>query len=498
MKFGRKIIAVVLVMVFGLTVFLPSLQAGETPQQECYVLEEGTLINYEQGYSFAVPEGFALNDEFYPINLRLESKDTVVEIYQEDLKGNDGRIYISYTNKGIIDNETDYQNVKLSKKKNITTLSWNRKKLAKIENDKNYYLKIDITSKDMVHTILVKSTQPIEDDKQYIDRFSVTKKYSVIDQSYEKKVAAQRCFNAETQKLYDEVFKNSQELSWGIFHPQYMQDASLKQYEQEINREFDFLLWYVGFTESYNARKMGAVLQRAYMDGKTVEMTLQPVLEHEAGNELFRVLDGEYDAFLNDFAKAIVDFKHPVLFRFCNEMNGDWCEYSGYHMSLDTELYRELYRYVYSFFEKYQADNVIWVWNPNGKSFPNYKWNVEDMYYPGNDYVDVLGLTLYNTGNYYIGEEWSTFADLYTPLYNHCLEKYDMPFMITEFACARTGGDKEAWTREMLAQIDGYENIKIAIWWNSADIAANGEISRSYYINDTEEMKMIFKQYFEK
>ena len=177
-------------------------------------------------------------------------------------------------------------------------------------------------------------------------------------------------------------------------------------------------------------------------------------------------------------------------------MNGDWCEYSGYRMSLDTELYREMYKYVYSFFEKHNANNVIWVWNPNGKSFPNFKWNAEEMYYPENNMVDVLGLTLYNTGNFYEGENWTEFKDLYEPLYNTAIEKYDMPFMITEFSCARAGGDKETWTKTMLSKIKDYNNIKIAVWWNGADYTPDGEVSRAYFIDDSEEMTKIFNNYF--
>ena len=40
------------------------------------------------------------------------------------------------------------------------------------------------------------------------------------------------------------------------------------------------------------------------------------------------------------------------------------------------------------------------------------------MYYPGDEYVDIVGLTAYNTGNYYPGENWSTFDELYLEYYN--------------------------------------------------------------------------------
>ena len=47
-----------------------------------------------------------------------------------------------------------------------------------------------------------------------------------------------------------------------------------------------------------------------------------------------------------------------------------------------------------------------------------------------------------------------------------------------------------------LSDIQNYKNIKVAIWWNHADYTPDGEISRAYFINDSEEMKSIFKEYF--
>ena len=119
------------------------------------------------------------------------------------------------------------------------------------------------------------------------------------------------------------------------------------------------------------------------------------------------------------------------------------------------------------------------------------------MYYPGNEYVDVLGLTLYNTGNFYDGEEWTEFSKLYTPLYKKAMKQYDMPFMITEFSCARKGGNKEKWTEQMLSEIEKFPNIKFAVWWNGADFTPDAALARSYYINDSEEMYEVFKEYFE-
>jgi hypothetical protein len=86
---------------------------------------------------------------------------------------------------------------------------------------------------------------------------------------------------------------------------------------------------------------------------------------------VYDVLNGEYDEFLTNYAKTVSDFDHPVLFRLGNEMNGDWCPYSSYNTSKDTEIFKAFYRYVYQFFADAGADNVIWSGIPMGNPFRN-------------------------------------------------------------------------------------------------------------------------------
>ena len=458
--------------------------------------EENYYINEIDGYRYKMPEGYYIDEEFLPYAVRFVSNDCTIEIYTEDCIGEEMVSYVNYTNSAITSNEVDYSDVKQIKEGNITILSWNRKKLLKIENDKNYYLKIDIPYHSKVYTILIKSTYKIGGYQEYMSAFTIIKPVNRKETVHNIKYASNREFNAETREFYDQYFKNSNQIEWGIYQYDYMEIDELYKIENQINHKFKLLLLYTEFNEAYDSTQVRGFLDKAYSENRVVELTLQPKKSHQQGNDLFRVLDGYYDELLHNYAKDIADFKHPVLFRFANEMNGDWCEYSGYHMSLDTELYREMYRYIYDIFEEHKADNIIWIWNPNGKSFPDFRWNSEAMYYPGNGYVDILGLTLYNTGDFYEGEEWTEFYDLYAPLYEKAMKTYDMPFMITEFSCARKGGNKEEWTKKMLSEIKIFSNIKFAVWWNGADFTSDGKLARAYYINDSEEMYDIFRDYF--
>ena len=432
-----------------------------------------------------------------PTAVRFISQDTVVEVYVQPCpKKQNVDEYINYTNEAITKNASAYSGVREFKDGKSTVLMWSRKKLSRITNDKNHYIKIDIPHQGNVYTMLVKSSKEEWDYKKYIKMLTFRGIAKKKNEVFPLKISAKDDFNEETQNFYDSVFVNSTNVEWGIYQPDFHDMPNIYYIEEHIGHKFNIVLHYSDFLETYTPYLVGDVLRKAYSEGRTVELTLQPNRDHVGENTIFSVLDGKYDEFLNAYAKDIAEFSHPVLFRLCNEMNGDWCEYSGYRMSLDTELYRELYRYVYDIFKKNNANNVIWVWNPNGKSFPDFKWNSERMYYPGNEFVDVLGLTLYNTGNYYEGENWAEFSELYRPLYEKAVKEYAMPFMITEFASARCGGNKEDWTRKMLSEMAGFPKIKAAVWWNHADLDWEGNVSRAYYINDTTEMTDIFKEYF--
>ena len=169
-------------------------------------------------------------------------------------------------------------------------------------------------------------------------------------------------------------------------------------------------------------------------------------------------------------------------------MNGDWCWYSAFYTARDASLYRSVWRYLHRYFADQGVTNLIWVWNPHDIALPAFAWNHHLMYYPGDDVVDVVGLTGYNTGTYFPGEKWRTFQEIYDPLYAEYSALYNKPFMITEFAANSVGGDKPAWIRQMFQDTQRYPNIKVAVWWNGVDYDVNDQPGRVYLIDQTPEV----------
>jgi beta-mannanase len=467
--------------------------------------EYDRFTNYAGGYSLRVDKGMSVDMSIEGVCAILENSTKKIEIFSQPL-GKDISMasYISYSNtflKNWMDHEYKYQGYQEVAGRKVHVTQWSRKKLSRVRGDKNFYTCLDVPlSSSEAITIMVSSSVPIDQNGGYLyllENFQAEKK---TQQQYIRKAARvnpdERRWNEETKDFYNRYFGESTELKWGIFEPkapEYFQEV--QTLEKLLDYEFSIVLNYSSFENTVKHTDLEQRLQNAYDAGKTLELTLQSSwTDNNKNNQVYLILDGAYDSFIANYAKTVADFGHPVLFRLGNEMNGDWCPYSGFSLSRDPQLYIELYRYVYAFFEAAGAKNVIWVWNPNSKSFPDFTWNNELMYYPGDQYVDVIGLTAYNTGNYYRSEKWTSFADLYDNFYYGYVEKYDKPMMITEFASATVGGDKIQWVTDMFRHIKYYDMIKVAVWWDGADYDSNGNVARSYYIDDPPALVEVFRK----
>lgn len=464
------------------------------------------FINYVDGYSLNIDKNLNVDMRFSEVGTLLESGEKRIEIYKQNVGVSGMAGYINYSNQFLTnkdDHFLEFSGVRSFNGNDVQITIWNRKKLSRVENDKNYYISMDIKKGIYCYSIIVKSTKPISEAGDYTylpESFETFKpsKYPYMRQAQRQNIE-DKAWNEETVEFYNKYFADDADITWGIFEPNtsVFDYNTLNYYENYFEYKFPILLNYSEFENKYKHPNLRQRLDRAYSHGKVLELTLQTTWQ-EGGNMVYDILDGEYDEFLRDYAKTIAEFEHPVMFRLGNEMNGDWCPYSSYHTSKDPLIFREFYKYVYSFFVDAGAANVIWVWNPNCDSFPNFNWNHEMMYYPGDKYVDIVGLTAYNTGDYYAatGEKWQEFDELYDDLYRRYVERFQQPLMITEFASANRGGDKNQWVINMFNKMSEYDKIKVAIWWDGRDLdPANGNIARSYFINEGKSLMDIFKMY---
>ncbi len=94
--------------------------------------------------------------------------------------------------------------------------------------------------------------------------------------------------------------------------------------------------------------------------------------------------------------KELQDEGVVVLFRPLHEVNGDWYWWSyGATGRVTPTEYQKLWTYVFSYMsEKKALHNLVWVYSPNA-SLGNPLIKSPVSYYPGDAYVDIVGLDFY-------------------------------------------------------------------------------------------------------
>jgi len=141
------------------------------------------------------------------------------------------------------------------------------------------------------------------------------------------------------------------------------------------------------------------------------------------------LLDGRWDAELARWAGQARDTRVPLMIEFGTEVNGDWFPWSGRWNGAGTkagfgdpsradgpERFREGFRRLVTLFRAHGATNVTWVFHVNATSHPDQSWNRISEYYPGDDVVDWLGVSIY--GPQHPSEsQCASFRDLLAPAY---------------------------------------------------------------------------------
>jgi hypothetical protein len=178
------------------------------------------------------------------------------------------------------------------------------------------------------------------------------------------------------------------------------------------------------------------------------------------------ILDGQYDAYLFEIAKEIKEWGKPLVIRFAHEMN-----LSSYHWGtslseygpLSPVIYKKMVHYIVELFRRTGAANVLWAFCPNADSIPDTAWNTARAYYPGDAYVDLLGMDGYNWKN---GSEARSFEEIFERLYRQLKEiAPHKPLIVFETASGEQETQKE-WIRDTL-QISKKWGIKGIVWFQA-------------------------------
>jgi beta-mannanase len=178
-----------------------------------------------------------------------------------------------------------------------------------------------------------------------------------------------------------------------------------------------------------------------------------------------QIAAGRHDSFVERWASSVAALRIPVWLRPMHEMNGTWYPWAGGVGGNRPNDYVAAWRHLHGIFGRAGAANVRWVWAPHTPDVP--VTNAFEQYYPGDGYVDVLGLDGYNWGSGFPENGgWRSFADVFGNAYERVVRVGPQPVWITETASSAIGGDKARWVSEMFDELERMTRVEAVVWFD--------------------------------
>jgi hypothetical protein len=198
-------------------------------------------------------------------------------------------------------------------------------------------------------------------------------------------------------------------------------------------------------------------------EGRAIELAMEP-------SDIYAVSDDEY---LEGFAADLKQSRASCFLRFGGEMNGSWAPWGK-----DPEAYRHAFRTVHDVMAQF-APSCAMVWAPNMMPLDDI-----DKYYPGDDVVDWVGLSLYLV-KYHDDQKsepaWQDSPEVYIdPFYKKYCER--KPMCLVECGVTREAhADGQPCDQFAAARIEDlmsaiklrYPRLKMMCWFDRNNL--NGE-----------------------
>ena len=184
----------------------------------------------------------------------------------------------------------------------------------------------------------------------------------------------------------------------------------------------------------------------------------------------YRIASGAYDAKIAEWASHVKEFLdlgggRTLIIAPLQEMN-----YGPTPWGCDPGNYKIAYRKFVDTFRSMGMDEtkVRWAFAPNSGTSPRCG-SISD-YYPGDAYVDVIGISAYNWGTC-VGSGWETPAQVYGRALNEIRTTVNAtkPYIIAQTAASRyasCGGSQDQWVRDAFAYVAADPNAVGLLWFN--------------------------------
>ena len=171
---------------------------------------------------------------------------------------------------------------------------------------------------------------------------------------------------------------------------------------------------------------------------------------------LSQIAAGSSDAYITRFASAVRALNVPIALSFGHEFNGNW--YPWGTKDATAAQFVAAWKHVHDLFAAAGATNVIWIWDPND-IYPVPDVQLKD-YYPGDAYVDWVGVT-----GYWTQPGPNSYGSLYLPTLEEVRDFTQKPFIIAETA-VQAGSNSSQSLTDLFQAVEQHADILGFVWYD--------------------------------
>jgi hypothetical protein len=218
---------------------------------------------------------------------------------------------------------------------------------------------------------------------------------------------------------------------------------------------------------------------------------------------LQRIINGEFDSQLAAWGQAAAAEPFPLLVEFGTEVNGFWFPWNGKWngaaattgygdpaLADGPERFRDAYKHIHDVITAQGADNLTWFWHVTAGSYPKTAWNSIASYYPGDAYVDWIGVS--NYGPISFEERFKkSFAAIMDRAYPQLAAlSPDNPIAVLEYG-VRQDRAKARWIAGAINSVASgrWPRIKALSYWHERWRNGDGSISNLHIDSDKKTLK---------
>lgn len=321
-----------------------------------------------------------------------------------------------------------------------------------------------------------KSAGPLEDVMQQVSENVTALENNIVQEAREET-------RQHALEWFDPLRKNPSRMSnskrilWGAFDNNTENGYEpIIKLEEALSTKFPIIQIYVAWGSKSSQQFPFNKAKAIYDLGSIPFITWEPWLndfkasdyphiapdpQARAVGSLMSIARGDYDEYLDDWIKQVKRFGAPLFIRFGHEMNDPY-RYPWGPQNNKSQDFIDAWKHVVNKCRNGGANNIIWVWSPH-PAYSNYDW-----FYPGDDFVDWVGVPALNYGTAASWSKWWTFNEIFGNYYP-ALSAFKKPIMITEFASLRVGGDRVEWYKEAVNSFKNYPRLKAVLFFHVGD-----------------------------